>query len=155
MMKKIRPKYQKMIGGATDTEHLAALYFSYLDRELPDEYFGASKEKKYSARAMWFAMQRAVDKVEEIQVKLFRKKLNNTFNLCASRCLLLSSSYKRTKGRSQWRKSSRPLLPDECLGPAFYSFCLLQGWRPGEPPIEIFREGREENERVTTHRGGD
>jgi hypothetical protein len=113
MMKAIRPKYAKMIGGGTDTEHLAALYLSYLDKKLPEAYFENS-EKKYSASSMWAALQRAVQKVEEIQKKQFGINLNNTLNLCASRCSS-ATFYTCTEGRSQRREPSRPLLPHECF----------------------------------------
>jgi hypothetical protein len=81
-----------MIGGNTDTEHLAALYFSYLDKQDADDTFGNSKEKKYAARSMWTALKKAIEVVENIQVKHFGMKLNNALNICTSKCASSSHS---------------------------------------------------------------
>jgi len=74
ILKKISPEYAAMIYGNTDTEHLAALYFTYL----------GDIQKQYSAREMKAAMNSAVAEVERIQVCVLGKNTPNSMNLCAT-----------------------------------------------------------------------
>ena len=76
-----------LIDGSTDTEHLAALYLSFLDDEPADSYFVSEDkkdEKKYSARSMFKALARAIQQVEQIQAGQNEKIINNGLNICAS-----------------------------------------------------------------------
>jgi glutamine amidotransferase len=62
MMKETSDGFISMIGGATDTEHLAALYLTYLCS--PPDFRGA--EKHYNASQMWTALKSAIRTVERI-----------------------------------------------------------------------------------------
>ena len=72
ILKETSPEYAAMIYGNTDTEHLAALYFTYL----------GDIHKQYSAREMRNAMARAVLRVQAIQVCVLGQNTPNSLNLC-------------------------------------------------------------------------
>jgi glutamine amidotransferase len=63
-----------MIWGNTDTEHLAALYFTYL----------GDIQKQYSAREMRNALAKAIRDVQEIQVRVLGQNTPNNMNICIS-----------------------------------------------------------------------
>jgi len=74
MLQEIRHKYLEMIDGNTDTEHFAALYFTYL----------GDINKTYSAFEMRNAIAKALWKVNEIQVKVLGYEVSNEMNLCTT-----------------------------------------------------------------------
>ena len=63
-----------MIWGNTDTEHLAALYFTYL----------GDIQKQYSAREMRNALAKAIMEVQNIQIRVLGKNTPNNMNICIS-----------------------------------------------------------------------
>jgi len=81
MLSETSQGFAAMIEGGTDTEHLAALYLSYLCD--PPDYHGA--DKHYSASSMWNALQAAIRTVEKIQ-KDHKIDIDNFLNICTSMC---------------------------------------------------------------------
>jgi len=71
--------FAAMIAGGTDTEHVAALYLSYLCD--PKDYRGA--DKHYKASSMWRALQSAIDTIEKLQ-KARKIDVDNFMNICAT-----------------------------------------------------------------------
>jgi glutamine amidotransferase len=85
-----------MIQGGTDTEHFAALYFSYLCH--PPDYRGT--DKHYSASEMWKALQSAIKTLQKIQEEhkiVVNQTVDNYLNICTSMCfrIVLLSLYLR------------------------------------------------------------
>jgi len=62
MMKETSDGFISLILGGNDTEHLAALYLTYLCS--PQDFRGA--EKHYTASQMWAALKSAIRTVERI-----------------------------------------------------------------------------------------
>jgi len=73
MLRHVSDGFAAMIEGGTDTEHLAAIYMTYLCE--PADYNGA--DKHYPAASMWNALKSAIKTVEDIQEK--RGKVPNNF----------------------------------------------------------------------------
>ena len=110
MLAHVSEGFDSMIEGATDTEHLAALYMTYLCE--PADFHGA--DKHYSASLMWKALKSAIHKLEAIQ-KGRGLTPDNFLNICASMCPsirpLLSVLKHRRHCHSGWRESNLTLLP--------------------------------------------
>jgi glutamine amidotransferase len=106
MLDKTSEGFTAMIEGGTDTEHFAALYFTYLCD--PPDLHGA--DKHYEASLMWEALQSTVHTVEKIQKDRGMVDVDNYLNICTSMC---SSSFcsQSTDDRSRWREPSWALLP--------------------------------------------
>ena len=68
-----------MIWGNTDTEHLAALYFTYL----------GDIQKQYPAREMRNALAKAIMEVQNIQIRVLGQNTPNNMNICISAFPLL------------------------------------------------------------------
>ena len=79
MLKETSAKYGAMVYGNTDSEHLAALYFTYL----------GDIDRQYSANAMRDAMKKAVEFVRDAQIRVLGKEVSNSMNLCASKAPVL------------------------------------------------------------------
>jgi hypothetical protein len=71
-----------MIGGNVSTEHLGALYMTYLCDPDCNDFRGAGKH--YPAKEMSAALKKAIQKVEEIQKNHGMDPPDNSFNTCAS-----------------------------------------------------------------------
>jgi hypothetical protein len=71
-----------MMEGSTDTEHMAALYMTYLCPEGRKDFHGAGGH--YLAKKMKEALKMAILKVWEIQVNNGFREPNNYYNTCAS-----------------------------------------------------------------------
>ena len=71
-----------MIEGSCDTEHMAALYMTYLCPEGRKDFRGA--DDHYSANEMQIALKAAIQKVQEIQEKHGIQNPDNYYNTCAS-----------------------------------------------------------------------
>lgn len=74
MLEATSQQYTEMISGNTDTEHFAALYFTYL----------GDVHKSYTALEMRNAMEHALVKLHTIQVHILGREVSNDMNLCAS-----------------------------------------------------------------------
>nr|POE72921.1 putative glutamine amidotransferase dug3 [Quercus suber] len=69
------------INGGTDSEHVAALYLTYLTKAGGPESF----EAEYSAEEMAESLRRAIATVIELQLRFLGKKARpNSLNLCAT-----------------------------------------------------------------------
>ncbi|GAB7360760.1 hypothetical protein MBLNU230_g0634t1 [Neophaeotheca triangularis] len=71
------------IQGGTDSEHLAALYMTYLTQDYigPDNGF----EQTYSTQSMLHALRRTIFTVQELQQQLFGSAAQpNSLNLCTT-----------------------------------------------------------------------
>ena len=79
MLKETSAKYGAMIYGNTDSEHLAALYFTYL----------GDIDRQYSVEDMRDAMKKAVEFVRDTQIRVLGKEVSNSMNLCASKVPIL------------------------------------------------------------------
>ncbi|KIM47095.1 hypothetical protein M413DRAFT_422785, partial [Hebeloma cylindrosporum] len=79
MLSHISEGFTAMIEGGTDSEHLAAIYMSYLCE--PADFHGA--DKSYPASSMWKALKSAIQTVEDIQRKR-GKTAENFLNICAT-----------------------------------------------------------------------
>jgi len=75
MLKETSAKYGAMIYGNTDSEHLAALYFTYL----------GDIDRQYPVGHMRDAMKKAVEFVRDAQIRVLGKEVYNSMNLCASK----------------------------------------------------------------------
>jgi len=102
----VSPGFTAMIEGGTDTEHLAALYMTYLCE--PKDFRGA--DNRYPTSSMWMALKAAINKVEGIQ-RSRGMNPDNHFNICTSTRPSSFCSH-CTNGRlSGWREPSWNLLP--------------------------------------------
>lgn len=120
MLGHVTEGFTAMIEGGTDSEHLAAIYMSYLCE--PTDFRGA--DKHYPAVSMWKALEFAIQTVENIQRKR-GKTPDNFLNICASMC---SSS-----SGSQCIKDH--LLADgECL----LALCYRTNNSPSTPPFDLW-----------------
>ena len=79
MLKETSAKYGAMIYGNTDSEHLAALYFTYL----------GDIDRQYPVETMRDAMKKAVEFVRDTQIRLLGKEVSNSMNLCTSKAQIL------------------------------------------------------------------
>lgn len=82
MLQETKREYAAMISGNTDSEHFAALYFTYL----------GDINEVYGARRMRNALAKAIKTVQDIQVQVLGKEVANEMNFCISKTLLLFSS---------------------------------------------------------------
>ncbi|KAF9002999.1 nucleophile aminohydrolase [Cyathus striatus] len=102
LLEQINHDYGSMILGNTDTEHLAALYFTYL----------GDINKTYTAQEMRSAMAKAILKVQEVQRNVLGKERANSLNLCA------------TDGENlvaiRWRNNPDPTQPPDRNPPSLY-----------------------------------
>ncbi|KII90176.1 hypothetical protein PLICRDRAFT_174954 [Plicaturopsis crispa FD-325 SS-3] len=78
LLLKIKKEYSALIYGNTDTEHLAALYFTFL----------GDINKSYSVRHMRDSLIKAIHQIEEVQKQILTpeelKSAGNSLNLCSS-----------------------------------------------------------------------
>jgi len=74
MLKETSAKYGAMIHGNTDSEHLAALYFTYL----------GDVDRQYPVEHMKDSMKKAVEFVRDTQIRMLGKEVANSMNLCAT-----------------------------------------------------------------------
>jgi glutamine amidotransferase len=79
----IKEEYFAAMKGTTDSEHIAALYMTYLDAGS-----GGAGEKTFSVRAMRDALKIAIKDVQEVQKNVLTEqelaKAANSLNLVAS-----------------------------------------------------------------------
>jgi hypothetical protein len=109
-----------MIQGGTDTEHLAALYFTYLC-DPPNE---KGADKHYEASLMWTALERTIHKVEEIQKRRGTSiDFNNYLNICTSMCVLCCSALNLKKTVAD--------------GESLLALCYRSYDPPGTPPFNL------------------
>lgn len=78
MLKVTKQEYAALINGNTDSEHFAALYFTYL----------GDIHRYYSAKEMRNALARAIKKVQDIQVEVLGEEVANEMNFCISKSLV-------------------------------------------------------------------
>lgn len=78
MLQETKREYAAMISGNTDSEHFAALYFTYL----------GDINEVYSARRMRDALAKAIRKVQNIQVEVLGQEVANEMNFCISKTLV-------------------------------------------------------------------
>jgi hypothetical protein len=71
-----------MMEGSTDTEHMAALYMTYLCPEGKKDFRGA--DGHYSSKKMKEALKAAILKIPEIQANHGIRDPDNLYNTCAS-----------------------------------------------------------------------
>lgn len=79
MLKETSAKYGAMIYGNTDSEHFAALYYTYL----------GDIDAQYPVETMRDAMKKAVEFVRDTQIRVLGKEVSNSMNLCASKAPIL------------------------------------------------------------------
>jgi hypothetical protein len=83
ILNQISPGFVWMIDGNVSTEHLGALYMTYLCEPDYSDFRGAGKH--YPAKEMWTALKKAIQKVEEIQKDHGMDNPDNYFNACAGK----------------------------------------------------------------------
>jgi glutamine amidotransferase len=82
ILEEVAPGIVAMIDGSCDTEHLGALYMTYLCPEGKQDFRGA--DEHYSARQMRTALKAAIEKVQEIQGNHGITQPDNYYNTCAT-----------------------------------------------------------------------
>ena len=104
----VAPGFVAMIEGSCDTEHMGALYMTYLCADDRKDFRGA--DDHYSAKQMKNALKAAIQKVQEIQEKHGIQNPDNYYNTCASTHSSSFSSHFNNDRLSRWGEHDWTLL---------------------------------------------
>jgi len=135
MLEKTAPAYAAMIHGNTDTEHFAALYFTYL----------GDMNQGFTASEMRNALQKTIDDVLNLQANAARRNvgnapLANSLNICTSMCpdfteIRYSISPLNHNLCSGWGEPNCTQVPQPSHRTTSVSLCVIHCGRIVEPQV--------------------